>query len=956
MTLVRIGILLLLGSGSVPTGQAKYVEGHLKTSDNWAFLARFCFLSGRGRYEYLIEYEKKLGELKLLLYYDDRTQWPAIYKTDKTCTEKLSVLHPEDNQIVTLSPRTPYNLYSGCFLRTPTPKESPNDPLPRDGGVPSTRHPPSPTRPFGTAPAGDDDAQYFDQFLKTSTSEPEFAFDERAEPDNGTEDGVAYELFRTSTVASEGAGGYGGDNGAVNLLENSTDFRFLVEQLFPDGEGSSALWREEPSEANGTMRERRAAPGTGSSRYDNRLIVSCSNFGSFTSSRERWWYIAIANCDGNGRGLDVKYRFRMTNGPPGDFWHEHFSADEMYIPPILLAESIAYSMLLLAVFICAVELKARHLYHCTYRLFTLSVLLQWFGILLLSVTWTKYAVSGIGPFPNFGGIFTSASEITFLLLLLLMAKGYTITRARLKTCATVKITIFINLYVVVYVTLYIYQAEAFDPGEVLNLYESPAGFGLAGLRCVGWGFFMYSCAATIRKFTEKVPFYYPFTLLGSLWIMSGPVLTLLGVNVLDPWVRESVMHGALGMVAFVGHLAFLWLTWPSRANKSFPYHVRTNHVGVSLGEDDEATYPKHTYEPTATMVATLNHHQHPHHPGQDGLANGNGFMIPLARSTVPAVPGTTLDGLYDAYLRERDVYNSASTPLSYVSFPSAPRHPTTNGAPISTIANGGYHRNGLIGSPPVEREAREGPLPNGSSTTADQSNDREATPGVRHSLALEPDHDPSGHSSLEVALLTPIAASNGSVPSSSSAGQPSVNGSSLIVEANGGASEARSEPEERRPFNPFLAAGADTGERKPNRIILPSLEHAPVTPPSAAGGPEEDAEAGVPAHPPPEAGSTMAAPVPKHLFAAKPREPFGQSRARWRIADTFSRVNSHVSTCAWSTLASRRGWSSSSLARARWFPRFWVLCCIAARMRAFSRFGTRPNLTALVPHVPEDAD
>ena len=93
------------------------------------------------------------------------------------------------------------------------------------------------------------------------------------------------------------------------------------------------------------------------------------------------------------------------------------------IPPILLAESIAYSFLLLAVFICAVELKARHLYHCTYRLFTLSVLLQWFGILLLSVTWTKYAVSGIGPFPNFGGIFTSASEISFLLLLLLMAKG-----------------------------------------------------------------------------------------------------------------------------------------------------------------------------------------------------------------------------------------------------------------------------------------------------------------------------------------------------------------------------------------------------------------------------------------------------------------------------------------------------------------------------------------------------
>lgn len=138
--------------------------------------------------------------------------------------------------------------------------------------------------------------------------------------------------------------------------------------------------------------------------------------------------------------------------------------------------------------------------------------------------------------------------------------------------------------------------QAFDPGEVLNLYESPAGFGLAGLRCVSWGFFIFSSAATIRKFSEKGPFYYPFTLLGSMWIMSGPILTVVGVNVLDPWVRESVMFGALSVVAFSGHSAFLWLTWPSRANKSFPYHVRTNHVGIST-VDDEVNYPRHAYEP-----------------------------------------------------------------------------------------------------------------------------------------------------------------------------------------------------------------------------------------------------------------------------------------------------------------------------------------------------------------------
>jgi hypothetical protein len=129
------------------------------------------------------------------------------------------------------------------------------------------------------------------------------------------------------------------------------------------------------------------------------------------------------------------------------------------IPPVLLVEILCYTFLLLAIFLCGLELKTRQLYHCTYRLFTLSAVLHWSGVLLNSVTWAKYAMSGTGPFPIFGGFLTGASEIAFLLLLLLMAKGYTITRARLSTSSTVKITVFINLYIVVYISLYVYQSE-----------------------------------------------------------------------------------------------------------------------------------------------------------------------------------------------------------------------------------------------------------------------------------------------------------------------------------------------------------------------------------------------------------------------------------------------------------------------------------------------------------------
>lgn len=60
---------------------ARLVTGHLNTLEDWSFLARFCFISGRGKYEYEIEFDRLYGEPQLLLYYDDMSQWPSVYKS-----------------------------------------------------------------------------------------------------------------------------------------------------------------------------------------------------------------------------------------------------------------------------------------------------------------------------------------------------------------------------------------------------------------------------------------------------------------------------------------------------------------------------------------------------------------------------------------------------------------------------------------------------------------------------------------------------------------------------------------------------------------------------------------------------------------------------------------------------------------------------------------------------------
>lgn len=129
------------------------------------------------------------------------------------------------------------------------------------------------------------------------------------------------------------------------------------------------------------------------------------------------------------------------------------------IPPILLAESLSYTFLIIAVFICAIELKSLHLFHCTYRLYALSVMLQWMGILLQGIAWAKYGLTGLGPHTTLGGLFMGGSEVTYLMLLLLMAKGYTITRARLSSSSVIKLTIFVNIYIVVYISLFIFQSQ-----------------------------------------------------------------------------------------------------------------------------------------------------------------------------------------------------------------------------------------------------------------------------------------------------------------------------------------------------------------------------------------------------------------------------------------------------------------------------------------------------------------
>nr|XP_022906851.1 transmembrane protein 145-like [Onthophagus taurus] len=550
--------LIIIYLSLFSTSICKYMEGRLKTSENWAFLARFCFLSGEGQFDYFIEYNEEQGHPNLLLYYDTPDQWHSVYKTSKSCFEKESVLNIQQNQIVNLTLRR--GEFSGCTLNS----EISNPTVGTTSKLAITTNP--------------------------TVTESEF-----------------------EVITSNFTDFYENFTFFDNFTENYDDFNNISSKIVI----------------------KRAVP-TRNTKIKNNRLITCRNARRFRSSRERWWFVAISNCKGR-KGIDVKYRILMTNGPPGDYWHEQFSADEFYILPVLMAFTIAYTMLILAIVICSIELKSRQLLHATYKLFSFSVIVQYFGILLASMTYLQYALNGIGS-PNLkmtGLMIMGISEICFLLLLLLIAKGYTVTRGRLSLSTSIKITIFICLYSITYISLFIYETKVFDPGEVLYLYESPAGYGLIILRIFAWCFFIYSTIFTLKKYPEKCNFYYPFNISGTLWFIAGPAFIISANNYIDKWIRESIVYAVLLFISFGGHLMFLLLTMPSVANKNFPYHVRTTQIGVMELSNNTTIehFNHHVYEPTPTLDQTV--------------------IIPLTRRTEEIFGGIYSQHLYTSNFQRR---------------------------------------------------------------------------------------------------------------------------------------------------------------------------------------------------------------------------------------------------------------------------------------------------------------
>ncbi|XP_039208129.1 transmembrane protein 145 isoform X1 [Crotalus tigris] len=432
-------LLLLLPEGC----WAKYVKGNLSTKEDWVFLTRFCFFSDYGRLDFQFRYPENKCCENILLYFDDPSQWPAVYKKgNKDCLMKESVIRPENNQVINLT--TQY-AWSGCKLVT----------------------------------------------------------------------------------------------------ENSI-------------------------------------------RY-----LSCTSGRSFRSVRERWWYVVLSKCGGDG--LELEYEMILTNGK--SFWTRHFSADEFGILETDITFLLIFILILIISCYFGYLLKGRQLLHTTYKMFMTAAGVEVLSLMFFCIYWGQYASDGIGnnSLKILAKLLFSVSFLIFLLMLILLGKGFTVTRGRISHTGSIKLSVYMTLYTITHVVLFIYEAEFFDQAQVLYTYESPAGYGLIALQFVAYIWFCYAILITLKQFPEKQPFYVPFFAAYTLWFFAVPVTALIANFGIPKWAREKIVNGIQLGIHLYAHAVFLIMTRPSAANKNFPYHVRTSQIGIVEEAATGAKFPHHVY-------------------------------------------------------------------------------------------------------------------------------------------------------------------------------------------------------------------------------------------------------------------------------------------------------------------------------------------------------------------------
>ncbi|KAJ1459037.1 rhodopsin-like GPCR transmembrane domain-containing protein [Pelagophyceae sp. CCMP2097] len=316
--------------------------------------------------------------------------------------------------------------------------------------------------------------------------------------------------------------------------------------------------------------------------------------------------------------IKMSYKFTLLNEGPKLL--REFSFDESYLLPIAIFAAIFDTILLgCALVIRRMLVVARKLHH-TARMLVEAVAFEWLSTLFRVAYYGQYAQDGKAP-PTMlviSRILHALADIETVLLLVLLAKGWTVVRHKISGEGRMKLAVFTSTYMVAHIAAMVWATESYDAARVDFYYGTGPGTALVVLRlaCVVW--FLRASYTTAVQFQSKRGFFRKLRVVGALWLAAMPI-AVGAARGSDAEYRNNTFALVDTLTFLAGHVVLVALYNPAtRFNQGFPFHkLNTRDLGMLAKR-------------TPTPVATFRRVTDPYEQSRHGNA-------PLVRAATPHV-------------------------------------------------------------------------------------------------------------------------------------------------------------------------------------------------------------------------------------------------------------------------------------------------------------------------------
>lgn len=297
-------------------------------------------------------------------------------------------------------------------------------------------------------------------------------------------------------------------------------------------------------------------------------------------NQPRFWYISLVSCyrnlttceweHYNGPSRTVSYNMELVNGNPlkESFYSPfiyHFSYDQQNI--------LEQCLIFFAIYIFLVPIQihgSRKQSHPVTKLFTMSIILEFISICFILIHLLRYASNGQGneELKVTGEIFDILSRTSFMLILLLLAKGWAVTRMEISSVSWMTLIFIWISYLTLNLVLYVWNMTEIDVISDIDEFQTWPGFLVLISRCGIMLWFLFELRTTMKyeHSTKKLDFLLHFGASSLVWFIYLPIIALISMQVSVFW-RYKLLLAVTNSVDCLAYCVMMGLLWPNRSGQ-----------------------------------------------------------------------------------------------------------------------------------------------------------------------------------------------------------------------------------------------------------------------------------------------------------------------------------------------------------------------------------------------------